>query len=172
MVGQARERQTYQSLKMACSVIAHSWEVCKWDLWSSCLPISRCYTQVQVVWSLFSWTIMPLLIGPMSPVNQYLEREIIAWMDWPVRSQDLNPIKHIWDMLQRAISVRPVQPTTTRQLRVALLAEWAQAPQFGVLLNAWKVDVRLLLMQVDIMLTTKHKGKHLCSFYSKFHTNP
>jgi len=55
--------------------------------------------------------------------NAYLENQTIR-MDWPARSQDLNPIEHVWDMLQTAISVRQVQPTTVQKLRQALLEKW------------------------------------------------
>ena len=40
--------------------------------------------------------------------NDYLECETIIRMDWPARSPDLNPIEYAWDILQRAISARPV----------------------------------------------------------------
>ena len=37
--------------------------------------------------------------------------------------------EHAWDMLQKAISSRQVQPATVRELRGALIEEWAQLPQ-------------------------------------------
>ena len=40
--------------------------------------------------------------------NAYLEHETIVRMDWPARSRDLNPIELAWDILQHAISARPV----------------------------------------------------------------
>ena len=61
--------------------------------------------------------------------NQFLETETIVRMEWPARSPDMNPIEHVWDMLQRAVSARPIQPITVAQLRVALLEEWAALPQ-------------------------------------------
>ena len=61
--------------------------------------------------------------------NQYLEDATIVRMDWPAGSPDMNPIEHAWDMLQKAISARPVQPTTVPQLRTALQEEWARLPQ-------------------------------------------
>ena len=61
--------------------------------------------------------------------NQFLEDTTIERMDWPARSPDLNPIEHAGEMLQRAVSARPVQPTTVPQLRTALLEEWARLPQ-------------------------------------------
>ena len=55
--------------------------------------------------------------------NTYLECETIICMDWPARSSDLNPIEHAWDILQSAISARPVQPKTLQELKDALVAE-------------------------------------------------
>ena len=56
-------------------------------------------------------------------VQQYLQAETIDRMDWPARSPDLSPIEHTWDLLQAAVSARPVQPGT------ALMEEWAGIPQ-------------------------------------------
>jgi len=53
-------------------------------------------------------------------------------MDWPARSPDLNPIQHVWDMLQRAISARPVNSTTVQELRRALLKEWVRIPLISI----------------------------------------
>ena len=61
--------------------------------------------------------------------NQYLEDASIVRINWPARSPDMNPIEHAWDMLQKAISARPVQPTTVQQPRPALQEEWARLPQ-------------------------------------------
>ena len=61
--------------------------------------------------------------------NQYLEDATIVRMDWPARSPGMSPIEHAWDMLQKAISAPPVQPTTVPYLRTALQEEWARLPQ-------------------------------------------
>ena len=45
-------------------------------------------------------------------------------MDWPSCSPDLNPIEHVWNMLQVAILRRPVQATTLVELENVLLEEW------------------------------------------------
>lgn len=62
-------------------------------------------------------------------VNDYLEAETIDRMDWPSCSPDLNPIEHAWDMLQRAVSARPVVPGNRQELEVALHQEWARIQQ-------------------------------------------
>ena len=60
--------------------------------------------------------------------NAYLICETNVRMDWPVRSPDLNPIEEGWDILQRAISARPVQPRSLHGLKDALVAEWRLIP--------------------------------------------
>jgi hypothetical protein len=60
--------------------------------------------------------------------NQYLEDATIVRMDWPARSPDLSSIEHAWDMLEKAISSRHIQPTTVQKLRHEIIEEWAQIP--------------------------------------------
>ena len=36
--------------------------------------------------------------------QQFLHDEGIDAMDWPARSPDLNPIRHIWDIMSRCIT--------------------------------------------------------------------
>ncbi|GFY12436.1 transposable element Tcb1 transposase [Trichonephila clavipes] len=50
-------------------------------------------------------------------------------MDWPAYTPDLNPIKHVWDMLGRRIAARQHHPTYLPALRRALLDEWCNIPQ-------------------------------------------
>ena len=57
-------------------------------------------------------------------VEDYLQQETIVRMDWPACPPDLNPIEHVWNMLQVAILRRPVQPTTLVELGNALAEEW------------------------------------------------
>ncbi len=64
--------------------------------------------------------------------NGYLQAETIVRMEWPARSPDLNPIEHVWDMLQVAISARPVKPITIQDQRQALLEEWVRIPQDSI----------------------------------------
>ncbi|GFV13006.1 transposable element Tcb2 transposase [Trichonephila clavipes] len=61
--------------------------------------------------------------------EQLLESEDIERMDWPARSPDLNPIKHVWDFLGRRLAARTIPPVTIRELRLALQDEWAAMPQ-------------------------------------------
>ncbi|GFW66849.1 transposable element Tcb1 transposase [Trichonephila clavipes] len=62
-------------------------------------------------------------------VDECLQSEDIAHMDWPAYSPDLNPIEHMWDMLGRRIAARQPPPTCQPELRRALLDEWCNIPQ-------------------------------------------
>ena len=56
-------------------------------------------------------------------IQEYLEREGIEHLDWPARSPDLNPIEHIWNSLQTAVSARQVQPRSIQELGAMLVQE-------------------------------------------------
>jgi transposase len=45
-------------------------------------------------------------------------------MDWPSKSPDLNPIEHVWDMMERSIEELEVQQNGLQLLGVALEAVW------------------------------------------------
>ena len=62
-------------------------------------------------------------------VTEYLESEGIDRMNLPACSPDINPIEHVWDILQRRISARLVQPQTREDLTRALIEEWARIPR-------------------------------------------
>ena len=49
-------------------------------------------------------------------------------LDWLAQSPDLNPIKRIWDELERRLRARPHGPTSVPDLTNALVAEWKQIP--------------------------------------------
>lgn len=59
----------------------------------------------------------------------FLNEHEIRKMDWPAISPDLNPIEHLWDILDRRIRHRPNPPQTLQQLTEALVEEWDSIPQ-------------------------------------------
>lgn len=65
-------------------------------------------------------------------VKDYLEEVGIAYMDWPARSPDMNPIEHLWDQLKRRVRGRLTTPRTLQELRNALLEEWRDIPQSNI----------------------------------------
>ncbi|GFY23801.1 transposable element Tcb2 transposase [Trichonephila clavipes] len=62
-------------------------------------------------------------------VDECLQSEDITRMDCPAYSPYLNPIEHVWDMLDRRIAARQPPPICLPELRRALLYEWCNIPQ-------------------------------------------
>ena len=65
-------------------------------------------------------------------VRDYLEQESIQRMDWPARSPDLNPIEHVWDMLQVGLSAQEHAPSTLEELGNDLVQQWNRIPQDSI----------------------------------------
>ncbi len=47
-------------------------------------------------------------------------------LTWPPQSPDLNPIEHLWDVVEREICFMDVQPTNLQQLRDAIMLIWTK----------------------------------------------
>ncbi|GFW12809.1 transposable element Tc3 transposase [Trichonephila clavipes] len=62
-------------------------------------------------------------------LDERLQSEDITRMDWPAYSPDLNPIEHVWDMLDRRIEARQLRPTCLPEFLRALLNEWCNILQ-------------------------------------------
>ena len=60
---------------------------------------------------------------------EYLANTNVTVLPWPSKSPDLNPIEHLWDLLDRRLRRRQRQPQTRQQLMDALQDEWRQIPQ-------------------------------------------
>ncbi len=45
---------------------------------------------------------------------------------WPPHSPDLNPIEHLWDVVEREIRIMDVQPTNLQQLHDAIMSIWTK----------------------------------------------
>ncbi len=47
-------------------------------------------------------------------------------LKWPPYSPDLNPIEHLWDVVERERHTLDVQPTNLQQLRDAIMSIWTK----------------------------------------------
>ncbi len=47
-------------------------------------------------------------------------------LKWPPQSPDLNPIEHLWDVMEREIGIMDVQPTNLQQLRDDIRSIWTK----------------------------------------------
>jgi len=50
-------------------------------------------------------------------------------LKWPPQSPDLNPIEHLWDVVERELCAMTVHPTNLHQLQDAILSIWANIPK-------------------------------------------
>jgi transposase len=62
----------------------------------------------------------------------YLEQNNINVLPWPSKSQDLNPIEHLWDQLDKRVLQRQPPPQTLDQRRQMLQQEWRTIPRNNV----------------------------------------
>ncbi|GFV58564.1 transposable element Tcb1 transposase [Trichonephila clavipes] len=62
-------------------------------------------------------------------VDECLQSENITRMNWSAYSSDLNPIQHVWDMLDRRIAALQPHLTCLPELQRTLLDEWCNIPQ-------------------------------------------
>ncbi len=50
-------------------------------------------------------------------------------LKWPPQSPDLNPIEHLWDVVEREIHIMYVQPTNLQQLCDAIMSIWTKVSE-------------------------------------------
>jgi transposase len=62
----------------------------------------------------------------------YLQSDAVHSVPWPAMSPNLNPIEHIWDMLDRRMQVRELPVQNIPQLEAALHREWQQLSQQNI----------------------------------------
>ncbi|XP_045471832.1 uncharacterized protein LOC123678722 [Harmonia axyridis] len=62
-------------------------------------------------------------------VTQWLDNEGIDVLQWPTQSPDLNPIEHVWNMLQRRITPNMGNVQNVLEFRELLTAEWTNLNQ-------------------------------------------
>ncbi|GFS81049.1 transposable element Tcb2 transposase [Trichonephila clavipes] len=53
-------------------------------------------------------------------IDNFLETENIQRMSWPANSPDLNPFRHVWDMLERQIAALLHPPSSVTELKRAI----------------------------------------------------
>ena len=58
-----------------------------------------------------------------------LENQEINVLPWLAYLPYLSSIKHCWDMLDQAVDMSEVQPTSLKELKVALSNEWVNLSQ-------------------------------------------
>jgi hypothetical protein len=62
-------------------------------------------------------------------VKAWMAKNEVRVLPWPAQSPDLNPIEHLWDVLERQIRARNPQPKSLSELKAVLQEEWLKIPQ-------------------------------------------
>ncbi|CAB4430830.1 unnamed protein product [Rhizophagus irregularis] len=57
-------------------------------------------------------------------VSQWKEDNSVSTIPWPAQSPDLNPIEHLWDVLERKVQAHKPHPKNIRELMVVLEEKW------------------------------------------------
>lgn len=63
---------------------------------------------------------------------EFLAQNNVLQLPWPARSPDLNPIEHVWDMMDRKLRRLPHPPNTLEELRQQLQVAWNELPQEAI----------------------------------------
>ena len=71
-------------------------------------------------------------LNPARIVQQFLQQNIVGHLNWPARSPDLSPIKHVWDILGQRVWQRVPRPRTLQALGAALKEDWRRIPQLQI----------------------------------------
>jgi hypothetical protein len=61
-------------------------------------------------------------------VRDFLQDRNVSVLPWP-KSLDLNPIEHLWDLLDQRVRARAIPPRNVRELAGALVEEWGNISQ-------------------------------------------
>uniref|UniRef100_A0A8C7W6T3 Tc1-like transposase DDE domain-containing protein n=1 Tax=Oncorhynchus mykiss TaxID=8022 RepID=A0A8C7W6T3_ONCMY len=62
-------------------------------------------------------------------VRDFLQDRNVGVLPWPAKSPDLNPIEHVWDLLDRRVRARAIPPRNVQELAGALVEEWGNTSQ-------------------------------------------
>ena len=57
---------------------------------------------------------------------EWKEDNLLSCLPWPAQSPDLNPIEHLWDVLERKVRSRWPLPKNKKELVNVLQEEWSK----------------------------------------------
>jgi len=119
------------------------WGMYSWHTLGPSVPIGHCLNATAYL-SIVSDHVHPLMAILYPSSDGYFQQDnapcykariISNWfleyaneftkMKWPPQSPDLNPIEHLWDVLEWELRALDVHPTNLHQLQDVILSKWA-----------------------------------------------
>ncbi len=90
-------------------------------------------------------------------------------LKWPPQSPDLNPIEHLWDVVEREIHIMDVQTTNLQQLCDAIITIWTNISEecFQHLVESIPRRIKTVLKAKGVQLGTRkvyHKVASECIY--------
>ncbi len=141
------------------------WGIFCWHTLSPLVPIEH-RLNATVYWVLLLTMSIPLLLQ-CTHLLMYFQQDnapchkaqiISDWflehdneftlLKWPPQSPDLNPIEHLWDVVEREIHIMDVQPTNLQQLCDAIMSIWTKISEecFQHLVESMPRRIKAVLM--------------------------
>ncbi len=125
------------------------WGIFSWHTLGSLLPIERCLNATACM-SIVTDHVYPFMTTVYPSSDGYFQQDnapchkaqiISEWfleqyneftlLKWPPQSPDLNPIEHLWDVVEREIRIMDVQPANLQQLHDAIMSIWTKISEEG-----------------------------------------
>jgi len=88
-------------------------------------------------------------------LNWFLEHDNeLTVLKWPPQSPDLNPIDHLWNVVERELRVLDVHPTNLHQLQDVVLSKWANISKecFQHLIESMPCRIKAVLKVLNTVL--------------------
>uniref|UniRef100_A0A3B3CGX4 Transposase Tc1-like domain-containing protein n=1 Tax=Oryzias melastigma TaxID=30732 RepID=A0A3B3CGX4_ORYME len=120
------------------------WGIFSWHTLGPLVPIEQCYDATAYL-SIVADHVHPFMSSVFPSSDGYFQQDntpchkadiISDWLlehdneftvfKWPPQSPDLNPIEHLWDVVEQEIRIMDVQPTNLQQLRDAIMSIWTK----------------------------------------------
>uniref|UniRef100_A0A8C4RCB9 Tc1-like transposase DDE domain-containing protein n=1 Tax=Eptatretus burgeri TaxID=7764 RepID=A0A8C4RCB9_EPTBU len=88
--------------------------------------------------------------------KEWQDRNGIKRLPWPSQSPDMNPIEHLWAILDRAVRKKSRKPTSRAELLNLLREAWAEILQEKISELVSSMSERLKALKSASCKSTKH----------------
>uniref|UniRef100_A0AAZ3P907 Tc1-like transposase DDE domain-containing protein n=1 Tax=Oncorhynchus tshawytscha TaxID=74940 RepID=A0AAZ3P907_ONCTS len=98
-------------------------------------------------------------------VCDFLQDRNVSVLPWPAKSLDLNPIEHVWDLLDRRVRARAILHRNVWELAGALVEEWGSISQqelANLVLSMRRRRTAVLVQFVSIVESYVHTNIYTC----------